>query len=290
MAQHYEPDKIIQLIQLCSWREHTEMSQGGQMQLASKLTLEQKFNDRYIVDLMSDARKALKEGTTIKKIESNINVLLKHVGFNNWDDWKTALRTPGNFLSPEDEHFDNSEEKLFTIVVPKELGKQLNPTLNFVQKTVSIETRSANETSLVELAKHAIGLLENTALIICALPLSWKDQAVKMRKPSWGDFSGTKRILPVWVDTDNAWDPVAPFLPSVEQLQTSAGLPGILTGLLFLENYVKQDKAGSQSQTNETARSTGPEFHHSSVGFYMQGGTVHNLVTGGEQTINNHFE
>ena len=290
MALHYEPDKIIQLVQLCSWRERTEMSQSGQMELANKLTSGQKFNDRYIVDLMSDARKAAKEGATIKKIESNINLLLNHVGFNNWDDWKTALRSPGNFLSPENEHFDNPEEKLLKIVVPKELEKQLIPTLTFVQKTFPIETRSANETSLVELAKHAIGLLENTALVICALPLSWKDQAVKIRQPAWGDFSGTKRILPVWVDTDDVWNPVAPFLSSVKQEQSTAGLPGILTGLLFLENHVKQDTAGAQNQTNQSTKSTGPQFHHSEVGFYMQGGTVHNLVTGGDQIINNHFD
>jgi hypothetical protein len=290
MAQHYEPDKIIQLVQLCSWRERTEMSQSGQMELAGRLASEQKFNERYIVDLMSDARKGVKEGTTIKKTESNINLLLNHIGFNNWDDWKTALRAPGNFLSPEDEHFDNPEEKLFTIVVPQQLEKQLVPTLTVVQKTAPIETRSANETSLVELAKHAVGLLENTALIICALPLSWKDQAVKMRQPSWGEFSGTKRILPVWVDTDDVWNPAAPFLPSVKQEQSAAGLPGILTGLLFLENYVKQDTAGSPNQTDQSAKSNGPQFHNSPVGFYMQGGTVHNLVTGGDQTINNHFE
>lgn len=290
MAKHYEPDKIIQLVQLCSWRERTEMSQSGQMELANKLAPEHKLNDRYIVDLMSDARKGVREDTTIKKNESHINLLLKHVGFNNWDDWKTALRAPGNFLSPEDEHFDKSEEKLLTIIVPKELEKQLIPTLTFVQKTSPIKTLSTNETALKDLAKHTVGLLEKSSLIICALPLSWKDQAIDIRQPSWGEFSGTKRILPVWVDIDNSWDPVAPFLPSVQQPQTSAGLPGILTGVLFLENYAKQDTAGSQSQTNQNARSNGPQFNNSSVGFYMQGGTVHNLVTAGDQTINNHFE
>lgn len=288
MAQHYEPDKIIQLVQLCSWRERTEMSQNGQMELANKLAPGQKINDRYIVDLMSDARKAIKEGTTIKKNESHINLLLNHVGFNHWDDWKAALRTPGNFLSPENEHFDNAEKQPFTIIVPQQLEKQLIQTLTVVQKTVPIETRSANETSLVELAKHAVGLLENTALIICALPLSWKDQAGKIRQPSWGEFSGTKRILPVWVDEDDTWNPTAPFISPKEQ--STAGLPGILTGLLFLENYVKQDTAGSQNQTTQTAKSTGPQFHNSPVGFFMQGGTVHNLVTAGDQIINNHFD
>ena len=105
-----------------------------------------------------------------------------------------------------------------------------------------------------------------------------------------GDFSGTKRILPVWVDVDDVWNPVAPFLSSVKQEQSAAGLPGILTGLLFLENYVKQEVSGSQNQLDQHARSTGPQFNHSTVGFYMQGGTVHNLVTGGEQIINNHFD
>ncbi len=288
MALHYEPDKIIQLVQLCSWRERTEMSQGGQMTLANKLAPGEKINDRYIVDLMSDARKGVKDGTTIKKSESHMNLLLNHVGFHNWDDWKTALRVPGNFLSPENESFDTPEENLFAIVFPQQLEKLLIPTLTFVQKTVPIETRSVSETSLMELAKHAIGLLENKSVIICAIPLSWKDQAGKIRQPSWGDFSGTKRILPVWIDEDDAWNTAAPFISPKEQ--SIAGLPGILTGLLFLENYVKQETAVAQNQTNQAAKNNGPQFHNSTVGFYMQGGTVHNLVTGGDQVINNHFD
>jgi hypothetical protein len=288
MALHYEPDKIIQLVQLCCWRERTEMSQSGQMALANKLVSGEKFNDRYIVDLMTDARKGVKEGTTIKKNESHINLLLNHIGFINWDDWKAALRIPGNFLSPENEHFDNTEEKLYTIVVPQQLEKQLIPTLTFVQKTVPIEIRSTGETSLLDLAKHAVGLLESVGLIICALPLSWKDQSGKIRQPAWGEFSGTKRILPVWIDEDDTWNTAAPFISPKEQ--SIAGLPGILTGLLFLENYVKQETAVAQNQTTQTAKSNGPQFHNSPVGFYMQGGTVHNLVTAGDQIINNHFD
>jgi hypothetical protein len=288
MALHYEPDKIIQLIQLCSWRERTEMSQSGQMTLANKLAPGEKFNDRYIVDLMSDARKGVKDGTTIKKNESHMNLLLNHVGFHNWDDWKTALRAPGNFLSPEIDHFDNAEKQPFTILVPQQLEKQLIPTLTFVQKTIAIETRSAGEASLLELAKHAVGLLEDRGLIICAIPLSWKDQAGKIRQPSWGDFSGTKRILPVWIDEEDAWNTAAPFISPKEP--SIAGLPGILTGLLFVENYVKLETAVSQNQTTQTAKSNGPQFYNSPVGFYMQGGTVHNLVTAGDQIINNHFD
>lgn len=290
MAQHYEPDKIIQLIQLCSWRERTEMSQGGLIELAGKLAPGQELNDRYIVDLLSDARKGLKEEKTIKKNETHMTLLLKHAGFNHWDEWKSALRTPGNFLSPENDHFDVSEEKPLTIMVPQLLQKQLIPTLTFVKKSSQVEVLSSSEETLIELAKYAGSLLDKSSLIICALPLSWKDQAVKMRQPSWGDFSGTKRILPVWVDLNDTWNPVAPFLPSVKQEQSGAGLPGILTGLLFVENFAMQDSKWSENPAPENVRSNGPQFHNSPVGFYLQGATIHNLVTGGDQVINNNFD
>lgn len=290
MALHYESDKIIQLVQLCSWRERTEMSQGGLMKLAEKVASNEEFNDRYIVDLMSDARKGLKEGTTIKKNESPINLLLNHVGFNHWDDWKAALRTPAEFLSPENADFNNPEGKPFTIIVPQVLDRQLISTLNFVKKTAQIDVRITSETTLTDSTKHTIALLESSPLVICALPLSWNDQAIDIRQPAWGEFSGTKRILPVWVDENEAWNPVSPFLSSVKQKQATAGLPGILTGLLFLENYVQQETANAEKATQQKTSGNGPQFHNSPVGFYMHGGTIHHLATGGDQIINNNFD
>jgi hypothetical protein len=288
MALHYEPDKMIQLIQLCCWKERIETTQHALVNMAAKLSPNNELNDRYIVDLFSDARKAAKEGKTIKKNESQIAVLLKHVGFSHWDEWKDALRRPGNFLSPENDHFDLSDEKPVTVIIPRQLEKQLTQTLTFVKKTLPIEQLSFREETLSELAKYAITLLERSAVVICALPLSWKDQAVKMRNPPWGEFSGTKRILPVWIDEDDTWNPVAPYLPLVKQEQSAAGVPGLLMGLLFLEYYTKgqTDSAGSGND-KQSSRESAPEFRDN-LGVYIQGGD--NIIsTGGTQTINNHI-
>jgi hypothetical protein len=292
MAHHYEPDKMIQLVQLCCWREQTEMTQNGLLELAAKLAPDRELSDRYIVDLLSDARKAQKEGVTVKKNETQISVLLKHVGFNHWDDWKDALRKPGYFLSPQDEDFDLAGEKAAAVVVPRLLETQLFRTLGFVRKSLPIDVVSFHEETLAGLAKYALTLLEKNSVILCALPLSWKEQAVKVRQPAWGEFTGTGRILPVWVESANPWVPVAPFIPSVKQEQSAAGLPGLLTGLIFLENYSRTQLDGHEKNAaiKPGSRASAPQFHHSTVGFYMQGGTVHNLVTGGDQTINNHFD
>lgn len=105
-----------------------------------------------------------------------------------------------------------------------------------------------------------------------------------------GRIFESKQILPVWVDSNDAWNPAPLFLPSVKQKQSAAGLPGMLAGLLFLENYAKQDVTRSESPAGDNARSNGPQFHNSPVGFYLQGATIHNLVTGGDQIINNNFD
>jgi hypothetical protein len=287
MALHYEPDKIIQLVQLCCWRERIETTQNALVDLAEKLSPNKELNDRYIVDLLSDARKAAKAGGTIKKNEPQITVLLNHVGFSHWDEWKDALRRPGNFLAPEDDQFDLSDEKSVAVIVPQHLEKQLTATLTFVKKTQPIEQLSFREETLPELATYAFTQLEQSAVVICALPLSWKDQAGKMRNPAWGEFSRTKRILPVWIDVDDAWNPVAPYLPVVKQEQSTAGIPGVLTGLLFVENYVKH---GADAQQNNTSKrhseENAPRFINSKVGLYMQGGTIRQVNTAENQTIN----
>jgi hypothetical protein len=288
MALHYEPDKMIQLVQLCCWREQIEMTQNALMDLAVKLAPNKELNDRYIVDLLSDARKAAKESGTIKKNESQITVLLKHVGFNHWDEWKDALRRPGNFLSPENDHFDLTDEKPVTVIVPQQLEKQLIQPLTFVKKTSPIEQLSFREETLLELAKYAITLLEKSAAVICALPLSWKDQAVKMRNPPWGEFSGTKRILPVWIDANDAWNPVAPYLPSVKQEQSAAGLPGLLMGLLFLENYAKAQFDSADSVNDKQSAIEKASLFRDNLGVFIHG-NGNTISTGGPQTINNHI-
>jgi len=299
MAHHYEPDKLIELVQLCCWKGRADITQNGLIELAAKLGAvpqseeevkqrkkEQELNDRYIVDLLSDARKALKAGTTVPKRESYVRLLLNYAGFNYWDDWKEALRKPGNFLFPEKADFEIAGEKALTIVVPQLLEKQLSPTLSFVRKSSSIDLLSCREETLADLAQHVLAQLDKSGMMLCALPLAWKDQVTKLRQPAWGDFSGTGRILPVWIDATNEWNPVAPFIP-VKQEQSVAGIQGLLIGLLFLENYSNmQPGAEGKQQPRENA----PHFNNSTIGFYMQGGTVHHLNTGGDQTINNYFD
>lgn len=281
------------------------MSQNGLIELSARLgpaaqsegktrTNEPDPNDRYFVDLLSDARKSQKDGTTLTKRESYIQLLLNRVGFNHWEDWKEALRKSEQFLSPE-AGFEMTGENAVTILIPRLLEKQLSPTLAIVKKSSSVDLLACREETLSELAKYALTQLEKSAIIMCALPLSWKDQVVKMRGPAWGEFSGTGRILPVWIDLQDEWNPVPPFIPSLKQEQSTAGLPGLLTGMLFLESEAnRQPNAASQAtgegKGKQDSRRNAPHFTNSTVGFYMDGGTIHHLNTGGDQTINNYFD
>ena len=95
MAQ-YEADKIIQLLQFCSWKAHTEMSHTGLHELNAKLgslpdSNEQTPNEKYLVDLLSDARTAVKRDNIITKRKSYIDLLLDFGGFKGWKDWTTIL-------------------------------------------------------------------------------------------------------------------------------------------------------------------------------------------------------
>lgn len=291
----YEADKIIQLLQFCSWKARTEMSHTGLMELTSRLgTLpdgnEQAPNEKYLVDLLSDARTARKRDNVITKRKTYIDLLLAFGEFENWNHWKDTYFGASEYVSTEAIDFSALPDLKIGVWITDVLAKPLNLVLQNVKQTSpsQIEILSCPEASPSAYAEQLLKRLEEYAFIVWAIPVGWKDQPNQMTDPSWKQVMETKRIIPVWTDPDDAWQINPPLIPALKRAEVIWNIPGLLACILFLQEKMgDSEQAGIEDISGNTSpRAPGIQnINNNSSGVFFQGnaGTFNNTVQNIEQ-------
>lgn len=290
MAQ-YEANKIIQLLQFCSWKARTEISNTGLMDLALKLGSipdgnERTPNEKYLVDLLSDSRMALKKDNLVSRRKSYIDLLLKFGGFDGWQQWNTFLYAAHIYITAKDQN-DTGEQSKTVIFASESLGKYLIPTMSFVKKSAyPLELRFCKSESPSENVKQLTEQIDEYAFIIWALPVSWKHLPDQLK--DWKKLIQSGKIVPVWIDTNEMWDTVPPFIPTLKQSEILGGIPGLLTALLFIrETFLESTEESNIEHPKLSKTHTDISFHDSSSGFINHGSiqSQNNTI----QTITNHY-
>ena len=135
MAQQCEADKVIQLLQFCSWKAQTELANNGLMDLNAKLSDENIPNEKYLVDLYSDAKIAIKKDNILSKRKSHIDLILRFAGFDSWSTWKEHLFSAVEYV-PLDTLSSFTPQKLKLVFwIPQLLEKSVIKTFQFVCET-----------------------------------------------------------------------------------------------------------------------------------------------------------
>ncbi len=293
MATKYEADKIIKLLQFCSWLSRTEMNHTGLHELSSKLNPNASKdgpNEKYLVDLLSDAKSALKKDNYVSKRNMYIDLLLKHGGLKDWDHWLQTLGSSREYISKK--YLDSlvvSDLKL-VVFVPESLEMKLIPILSFAKRTSSIqfEIIISKENTLEEQIEHIQTKLKDCSFIIWTLPITCKSQVNEIKSPSWSELIQLGRVVPVWIDLNKIDDTTSPFISGMNQSKIIGGVPGILSTLLFLE---EQLIIATNSYENEVVTQSGRiQNINSGSGVFLQGNIYSENTSLGDinQTIHNH--
>lgn len=292
MAQ-YEANKIIQLLQFCSWKARTEISNTGLMELASKLGSipdgnERTPNEKYLVDLLSDSRMALKKDNLVSRRKSYIDLLLKFGGFDGWQQWNIALFAASMYVVGSKQSIESTEEEFKTaIFAPESLGKYLVPAISFVKKSAyPLILNFCKSESPVENVEQLNALLDEYSFILWALPVSWKDQPGQLKE--WKKLTQSGKVVPIWIDTNEMWNTAPPFIPTLKQSEILGGIPGLLTALLFIrETFLGSTEESNTEHSGLAKTYTDISFHDSSSGFINHGNiqSQNNTI----QTITNHY-
>lgn len=293
MGQQYEADKIIQLLQFCSWKAHTTMNYSGLTELTLKLGKlpgsEEKYpNEKYLVDLMSEAKSAVKHDNIISKRKSYVDLLLNYAGYGSWKDWKNNIYTSKEYVQNRSSALSPLNQLKIAVWIPESLGRHLRSLLNQIQKfsSYSLDQIVYNDELPIALPKE-LTIFEAYDIIIWAIPTSWLDKAKQMTAPNWQEFVKSTNLIPVWIDAANTWETDPPFIDFIKQQETIGGIPGLLCSLLLISELCQNLQKTNESEVN-TPRlpSNIQHFHDNSSGFITQGNIQNQNNT--IQTITNY--
>lgn len=306
MAQ-YEADKVIALLQFTCWKSHVEMNHSGLLKLRDKLVdftengdgfdpkdeRIKSLNEKYLVDLLSDSNVASKKDNQIHKSKSYMNLLLEFSGFDSWETWETYFCNATEYLSSEKIDMSVFSTLELGICFPSQLEKKLLPNLSFVKKNTAypVHLLSLSKELLSELLNYSIDLLKEYPFVICAIPVQWSSQSDVFGNTIWNDLLQSKRILPVWIDETNAWEIQLSSVPWLKNQQTIGGLRGLLCGLLYIHDTIKQihhDGPNNQKEAPKIPSVPQIQTFHNNKGVVLLGNFRTENTAMGDITIHNY--
>ncbi|WP_341902384.1 hypothetical protein [Fluviicola taffensis] len=291
----YEADKVIALLQFCCWSSRVEMNHPGLLSLRAKLVARceeinafekadkgpkakelKPPNEKYLVDLLSEANKASKNDNKLSKSKLHIELLLGCGGFDSWKTWEDYFFNANEFISSGNLDLSGFSAIEIGISFPSILEKDLLPHLAFARKTsvYPIHLCSSNEESISEHLTHTMNLLKEYPFVIWAIPVLWNNQLEILDNPLWKEMLQSRRVLPVWIDESNVWEIQTSKIPWLKNHQTIGGLRGLFCGLLYIYEAIKKVHDGGTSllqQASDEVRNSRTQNFQGSRGTFFLG-------------------
>ncbi|WP_430406289.1 hypothetical protein [Fluviicola sp.] len=308
----YEADKVIALLQFCCWSSHVEMNHPGLLSLRAKLVARceeinafekadkgpkakelKPPNEKYLVDLLSEANKASKNDNKLSKSKLHIELLLGCGGFDSWKTWEDYFFNANEFISSGNLDLSGFSAIEIGISFPSILEKDLLPHLAFARKTsvYPIHLCSSNEESISEHLTHTMNLLKEYPFVIWAIPVLWNNQLEILDNPLWKEMLQSRRVLPVWIDESNVWEIQTSKIPWLKNHQTIGGLRGLFCGLLYIYEAIKKVHDGSATNPQKENLKQMPSQTNNlqnSRGVFLLGNFHSENTAMGNITIHNH--
>ncbi|WP_343606166.1 hypothetical protein [Fluviicola sp.] len=308
----YEADKVIALLQFCSWKHRAEMNHTGLQKLRGKLVnfleeadevggikkKEERFkppNDKYLIDLLSDSNVAVKKDNLIYKSKSHMNFLLEFGGFDSWETWEAFFYNANEFISSEGLNLSSFSALEIGICFPSQLEKKLLPVLSFTRKNsiYPLHLLPLSNEEIADQLAYPLTLLKEYPFVVWAIPVQWSNKPEIFDNPQWKELIQSKRILPVWIDESDEWELQVSSVPWLMNHQTIGGLRGVLCGLLYIHETIKQVHSHGKPVTAQSSPQEGgaptqiQNFQHSR-GVFLLGHIQSTNTAMGDITIHNH--
>lgn len=267
MAQ-YEADKIIRLVQLCCWKLKCEINPGGYKTLLHAMDEKTKAdqfipNERYLVDLVSDANVAVKSGNVIARRAEYINLLTQIAGFTNWKQYTEKLYHVHEFLSSELD-ISSFKDAFTAVCFPSSVEKYVAPELTFVSKKAPLSLIAYDSENFEESYQLVNEQLKAFPFAIWVIPYSWK---TNFSSKTWKELLLNKRILPVWLDLSHTWETQL-SVEALKKQETISGFPGVFSGIQSIVEIIAKI-AQETPPENVHGKSKNHHLHDNSGVFFL---------------------
>ncbi len=148
MATPYNPTRLLQLLEICSWKSKSTLTYSGFSTLSSNIIDGIIKNPRdpqlpdvkqkYLNDLLIDINSAIEKGENVGRNAEFITSILNYINFKNWESFQEKVGTIESFIDFNKIDFSNFDETKISILAKANCLDEVKTALNYPGKTSTI--------------------------------------------------------------------------------------------------------------------------------------------------------
>lgn len=148
MATQFNASRLLQLLEICSWKSKSALSYSGFSTLSSNIidciikgTKDPKppeIIQKYLSDLLADINKAIEEGDEVGRNAEYIASILNYIKIKNWDSFQEKLGAIESLIDFSKIDFSEYSETNITLVVQANRLDEVKKIFHFPEKSISI--------------------------------------------------------------------------------------------------------------------------------------------------------
>lgn len=260
MAAKYNPKRILQLLQICSWKNKSELNYTGFGNLSNTINallikdglLKEDFEDikqKYLNELLLDAQKNLESGEPIGKHEFNIERILYFIGIKKWDLFEKKLAIIESYVDLSKIDFSTFKTLNTIVFSDDKLRTQIEPEVNYIATNfqVPLQIADENQNDIDGVLNTVLDHLKETPFIIWCISDKLNDTLnSNIDLPKNQLASG--QTIPIRIG--KTLDESDLTLSFIDSAQPSSGLIGLLMALSAIDMTLKMK--GQSISNSET--------------------------------------
>ncbi|NOQ75743.1 MAG: hypothetical protein GQ574_27295 [Crocinitomix sp.] len=148
MATPHNPTRLLQLLEICTWKSKCALSYSGFSTLSSNIIdciIKGNKNpklpeiaQKYLSDLLADINKAIEEGEDIGRNAEYISSILNYIKIKNWGSFQEKLGAIESLIDFSKIDFSEYSETNITVVVQATRLNEVKEIFHFPEKSISI--------------------------------------------------------------------------------------------------------------------------------------------------------
>ena len=204
---NYNPQRILQLLQICSWKSESALGFSGFAQLETKIKQSSESADdlpevqqKYLADLYKKARDHFEAGTELPRRPEFITAILNYIGFSHWKAFESALISIEKFCDYTKINVSKYHEKKAVILTNFFSKKLIEKSLNYALSTLDfpIAYEGLNSNRCEEFLKELEYQMVSVPFVILAISDEWeKKLSHPLEDEKLKGFLSSGRLIPV---------------------------------------------------------------------------------------------
>lgn len=260
MASKYNPKRIIQLLQICSWKNQSTLNFNGFGDLAKVITKHEvnivladkasvDIKQKYLNELLLDAQKNLDSEQLIGRNEFNIRKILYFINFQDWKSFDSKMKVIESCLDWSKIDFSTFKTLSTAVFCDEKSRQELEQQINYISKSyaIPIQLEVTSEHKTDQILSKISDQLKETPFILWCISDELNDALNSNPDLLQKQFS-SGQIIPIRIgNTLHESDLTLNF---IDFPQTVSGLIGLLMALAVIDMTLKMK--GQSISNSET--------------------------------------